>query len=258
VVTGASKGIGLAVTRTFLAEGMRVVAAARNSGAELDELAGPDLVHVAADLMDPDAPAAVLARAVAEFGGLDVLVNNAGGPPPGVTLPRGSFLDASDDDWQAMFALNLFSAVRAIRAALPLLLERGGGSIINVSSMVARQPSPVNVDYGAAKAALTNLSKVLSIEFSPHRIRVNTVSPGPVRTAWWTEKGGVADVIAGQSGAGRDEVLDELVPKMLNLTTGRLADPQEVADVVALLASPRSANTTGADFVVDSGALKEI
>ncbi|WP_042432002.1 SDR family NAD(P)-dependent oxidoreductase [Streptacidiphilus anmyonensis] len=258
VVTGASKGIGLAVTRTLLEEGANVVAASRKSSPELDALASPKLVHVSADFMDPEAPAQVVEKAVEAFGALDILVNNAGGPPPGVSLPRGSFLHATDEEWRAMFEFNLFSAVRAIRAAIPHLLERGGGSIVNISSGNARQPSPINVDYGAAKAGLSNLTKVLSGEFGPQGIRVNTVSPGVVRTPWWTEEGGVADKIASQAGTDRDSVLDEVVPKMLNLTTGRFVEAQEVADAVVLLASPRSGSTTGAEFVVDGGLLKEL
>jgi NAD(P)-dependent dehydrogenase (short-subunit alcohol dehydrogenase family) len=257
VVTGASKGIGLAITRTLLAEGARVVAASRTPGG-LDELAGPALVHVPVDLMDPDAPAEVMARAVEAFGGLDILVNNAGGPPPGVTLPRGSFLDASESDWDAMFELNLHAAVRAVRAAIPLLLERGGGAIVNVSSGNARQPSPMNVDYGAAKAAMSNLTQALSEEFAPQGIRVNTVSPGPVRTPWWTDEGGVADLIAAQAGTDREGAMATVAPEAMSLSTGRLADPQEVADAVALLVSPRSGSTTGADFAVDSGYVKAV
>src|SRR5690606_23764721 len=138
LVTGASKGIGLAVTRTLLAEGARVVAVSRTAGG-LDALAGPALVHVADDLMDADAPARVVERTVDAFGGLDVLVNNAGGPPPGVTLPRSSFLDAGLDEWQAVFELNLFSVVRLMRAAVPELLRGGGGgAIVNVSSVHSR------------------------------------------------------------------------------------------------------------------------
>lgn len=258
VVTGASKGIGLAVTRTLLLEGTKVVAASRKSTTELDELAGENLVHVAVDLMNPEAPEQVVAQAVESFGGLDILVNNAGGPPPGISLPRTSFLDASDADWHAMFEFNLFAVVRAIRAAIPRLLERGGGSIINISSGNGRQPSPINVDYGAAKAGINNLTKVLTEEYGPQGIRVNTISPGGVRTAWWTEEGGAADIIAGRAGADRDTVLDTLAPQMMNMVTGKLVDPQEIADVVALLASPRSASTTGADFVVDGGFLKSL
>jgi NAD(P)-dependent dehydrogenase (short-subunit alcohol dehydrogenase family) len=148
--------------------------------------------------------------------------------------------------------------VRAVRAAIPLMLERGGGAIVNVSSGSARQPAPINVDYSAAKAAMTNLTKALSEEYGPKGIRVNTVSPGPVRTAWWTDEGGAADIIAAQAGTDRDHVMSAVAPEMMRLTTGRLVDPQEVADVIALLVSPRSANTTGSDFVVDAGFLKEI
>ncbi len=258
VVTGASKGIGLAVTQTLLAEGARVVATSRKSTPELDALADTNLVHVPVDLMDPEAPGQVVARAVEVFGGLDILVNVAGGPPPGVTLPRSSFLDATDAEWQAMFEFNLFSAVRAVRAAIPLMLERGGGVIVNVSSANSRQPSPMNVDYGAAKAGMTNLTKALSEEFGPQGIRVNTVSPGPTRTPWWTDEGGVGDMIAAQASTDRENALTTVVPQAMGLTTGRMADPQEVADAVVLLVSPRSASTTGSDVVVDSGFLKAV
>ncbi len=140
VVTGASKGIGLAVTRTLLAEGMRVVAASRTRTPELDALDG-ELLHVPVDLMDPRAPADVVARAAEAFGGLDLLVNNAGGPPPGVRLPRFGFAGLSDEDWREIFEFNLFSAVRACRAAMPLLVERGG-AIVNISSLHAASPRP--------------------------------------------------------------------------------------------------------------------
>lgn len=258
VVTGASKGIGLAIARTLRDEGARVVAVSRKGNAEIDGLAGADFRHVMVDLMDPDAPARVVATAVEEFGGLDILVNNAGGPPPGVSLPRFSFLAPTDADWREMFEFNLFSVVRAVRAAIPHLLARGGGSIVNISSGSARQPAAMNVDYGAAKAGLNNLTKALSVEFAPQGIRVNTVSPGPVLTPWWTDAGGAADIIAAQAGTDRDSVLTSVAPAMMGLATGRLLDPQEIADVVALLASPRSASTTGSEFVVDAGFLKEL
>jgi NAD(P)-dependent dehydrogenase (short-subunit alcohol dehydrogenase family) len=257
VVTGASRGIGVAVVRTLLDEGARVVATSRRSSPELEALKG-DLLHVPADFMDPDAPADVIARTVEAFGGLDVLVNNAGGPPPGDRLPHAGFLSRGDGDWRAIFEFNLFSAVRASRAALPLLLERGGGAIVNVSSGNARQPQSFNVDYSAAKAAMSNLTKALSEEFGPQGVRVNAVSPGPVLTPWWTDAGGVADMLAEQSGTDRDGVLATLAPQMMALTTGRLVSPQEIADAVVFLASPRSASTTGADFAVDAGYLKAI
>ncbi|MGR6912999.1 SDR family NAD(P)-dependent oxidoreductase [[Actinomadura] parvosata] len=255
VVTGASKGIGLAVARTLAEEGAHVVAVSRTPS---EALADAKVTHVAADLMDPAAPARVVARAVEEFGGLDILVNNAGGPPPGTTLPRAGFMTPDDADWAAMFEFNLFAAVRMIRAAVPHLLERGGGSIVNVSSTMARQPSAVNVDYGAAKAAVLALSKSLSAEYAPQGIRVNTVTPGAVLTDWWTKEGGAAEVFAGMVGSDRDSVLTEVAPTMMGLATGRLIHAQEIADAVALLASPRSGSTTGAEFVIDGGQLKEI
>ncbi|GAA5145973.1 SDR family oxidoreductase [Pseudonocardia eucalypti] len=260
VVTGASKGIGLAITRTLLEEGAKVVAASRKVTPELAELArdGDALEHVSVDLTDPDAPAAVVARAIDRFACLDILVNNAGGPPPGATLPRFSFFDADDADWRAMFEFNLFSAVRACRAAIPAMLERGGGSIVNISTGHARQASAINVDYGAAKAAMNNFGKALAEEFGPQGIRVNTVSPGPVLTPWWTDQGGAADVLAAKLGTTREELLEGGAAQLMNLATGRLATPDEIATVVALLASPRSASTTGADFAVDSGWLKAV
>jgi NAD(P)-dependent dehydrogenase (short-subunit alcohol dehydrogenase family) len=257
VVTGASRGIGLAVVRTLLGEGARVVATSRRRTPDLDELEG-ELLHVPADLMDPDAPAEVIARAVETFGGLDVLVNNAGGPPPGSRLPHTGFLDRTDSDWRAMFEFNLFTAVRASRAALPLLIEQGGGSIVNVSSGNGRQPSPLNVEYSAAKAGMINLTKALSEEFGPQGVRVNGVCPGPTMTPWFTDPGGAGDILAEMTGTAREDVLTTAVPDMMSLTTGRLAEPQEIADAVAFLASPRSASTTGTELVVDSGFLKAV
>jgi NAD(P)-dependent dehydrogenase (short-subunit alcohol dehydrogenase family) len=174
IVTGASKGIGLAVIRALLAEGARVVATSRGTTPELDALDG-ELVHVPADLMDAGAPAAVVAHAVGTFGGLDVLVNNVGGPPPADELPHTGFLTRSDGERQEMLEFNPLSAVRACRAAIPAMLERGGGAIVNITSGNARQPSPLNVDYSAAKAALLSLSKALSEEFGPQGSRVNCV-----------------------------------------------------------------------------------
>lgn len=256
VVTGASKGIGLATARTLTEEGALVVATSRSSSRELEVALRPRGVHVSADLMAPDAAAAVVNRAVEAFGGLDILVNNAGGPPPGVRLPRFSFAAPSDADWRAMFEFNLFAPVRLIRAAIPPMLGRGAGAIVNVSTVNARQPATMNVDYAAAKAALNNLTQALSEEYAPQGIRVNTVSPGPVRTPWWTDEGGAADIIAARAGTDRDTAMDSLVPEMMALRTGRLVDPQEVADAIALLTSPRSASTTGTDIVVDGGYLK--
>jgi NAD(P)-dependent dehydrogenase (short-subunit alcohol dehydrogenase family) len=258
VVTGGSKGIGLAVVRSLRDEGVRVVVASRSRGEGLEEVLGEDVVHVAVDLMAADAAAEVVARAVETFGGVDLLVNNAGGPPPGDALPHGGFLGRTDAHWTDMYVFNVLSAVRACRASIPVMLERGGGAIVNVSSGNGFAPVPINLDYAACKAALINLTKALSEEFAPQGIRVNGVAPGPTVTPWWTEPGGAADLIAEMTGTERDGVMATLAPEMMQLTTGRFATPEEVADAVTFLLSPRCASTTGAELAVDSGFLKSI
>jgi NAD(P)-dependent dehydrogenase (short-subunit alcohol dehydrogenase family) len=135
-------------------------------------------------------------------------------------------------------------------------VERDGGAIVNVSSGLALQPSALNVDYAAAKAGMIYLTKALAEEFRPAGVRVNGVCPGPVLTSWWTEAGGAADIIAAQTDSDRDTVINRLAPEMMQLTTGRLVDPQEIADAVVLLASPRSGSTTGSEIVVDGGLVK--
>jgi NAD(P)-dependent dehydrogenase (short-subunit alcohol dehydrogenase family) len=145
--------------------------------------------------------------------------------------------------------------VRACRAALPHLVERGG-AIVNVSSGMALQPSAVNVDYSAAKAALMTVTKALAEEFGPQGVRVNGVCPGPTLTAWWTEEGGAGDVLAEQTSTDRETVLSKLAPEMMQLHTGRLIDPQEIADAVLLLVSPRSGSTSGTELVIDGGMVK--
>jgi NAD(P)-dependent dehydrogenase (short-subunit alcohol dehydrogenase family) len=255
LITGGSKGIGFAVVKALLNEGARVAAVSRNETRELRELRG-DLLHVPVDLTEPDAPLRAVERTVEAFGGLDILVNNAGGPPPGTTLPRFGFLGLTDIDWQAMLDFNLLSAVRACRAALPHLVQRGEGAIVNVSSGMALQPSAVNVDYSAAKAALMLVTKALAEEFGPQGVRVNGVCPGPTLTAWWTEEGGAADVLAEQTSTDRETVLSKLAPELMQLHTGRLVEPQEIADAVLLLVSPRSGSTSGTELVIDGGMVK--
>lgn len=249
VITGASRGIGLAVARLLAAEGVRVAGAARTVSDGLREAAA---YTYAVDLTTEHGPAEFVDRALAELGGVDILVNNLGFP---YTRP-GGFLSVGDKEWTESLTMNLLSAVRTTRAALPSLIERQG-SIINLGTTNARQPIPVVVDYSAAKAALLNLGKALAEEFGPAGVRVNTVSAGPVLTDAWTEPGGIADTIAGQSGMSRDEVIRQ-VPQMLGSSTGRTTTVEEVAAVVAFLASRRVANANGSEYVVDGGFLKTL
>lgn len=252
VVTGGATGIGAAITRRLRADGASVLVAARST----DEL-GADKGFVG-DLSVPGVADEMLATAVDQLGAVDVLVNNAGGPPPGRVLPSVGFLGITDEQWHAMIDFNLLTAVRCARAAIPIMVRRGGGAVVNVSSTHAHQPSAVNVDYGAAKAAMNNLTQALSEEFGPQGVRLNTVSPGPVRTPWWTAPGGAADVLASWTGTDRDELLESGAAKMMNLTTGRLIEPAEIAATIVLLASVRSASTTGADMLVDAGFVKTV
>jgi NAD(P)-dependent dehydrogenase (short-subunit alcohol dehydrogenase family) len=247
VVTGASKGIGLAVTNALAREGVCVAAGARDITEELTMLAASSQVHpVSVDLTQPDGPTRLVAEAISAFGRLDILVNNVGAVRPRID----GFLSIADDDWSSTFAINFFAAVRTTRAALPLLLERGAGTIVTICSVNSFLPDPLVMDYSAAKAALANFCKALSKEVGPSGIRVNMVSPGPVATGLWLGSDGVAATVARATGGQPDVVADQAAK---DAVTGRFTQPQEVADLVLLLASSRAGNVTGADFVIDGG-----
>ncbi|WP_250033740.1 oxidoreductase [Paractinoplanes maris] len=249
VVTGASKGIGLATTRALVAEGVTVVAGARTTTPELAELAATGAVRpVNADLSTPDGPARLIEAALDLLDGrLDILVDNVGGVHPRV----GGFLSVTDEQWLDSLNLNLLSAVRTTRAALPALIEHAG-SIVVVGSVNAALPDPLVIDYSAAKAALASFAKSLSKEVGPQGVRVNTISPGPVSTDLWIGAGGVAETVAGASDIDPADVAKGAVS---GTATGRFTRPDEVADLVLLLAGARAANVTGADFVIDGGLL---
>ena len=247
VVTGAGRGIGLAVAAAFVEEGVDVVAGSRTTTDELDALAASGhLVVVEADLTTSTGCQALVDRAVADFGGIDVLVNNVGGVRP----RTDGFLEVADEDWQWALEVNLLSAVRATRAAVPHLLLRTPAAITTVCSVNATLPDPGVIDYSAAKAALRSFCKSLSKELGPAGIRVNTVSPGPVETALWLGAGGVAETV------GRARGLDPAAVRQAAVAgapTGRFSRPREVADLVLFLSSTAAGNLTGADVLVDGG-----
>jgi len=247
VVTGASKGIGLAVVRTLAGEGMKVVGGALT----VDALAGIDgVTAVALDLVDSAGPARLIQSAVDHHGRVDVLVNNVGG----VKLRLDGFLEVSDEEFEASLQLNFFAALRATRAAVSAMLDSGGGTIVNVASVNSFfHPDGLVIDYGAAKAALLNVAKALSQEFGPKGIRINSISPGPVATDLWLGDHGVAAAIAAATGSPAEAVREQAIASM---ATGRFTTPEEVATLVALLASPRAANVTGSNYVIDGGLVK--
>jgi NAD(P)-dependent dehydrogenase (short-subunit alcohol dehydrogenase family) len=253
IVTGASKGIGLAVTRALVAEGVQVVAGARNGSPELTGLAEQTSggVHpVLIDLGSPEGPGHLVEEAVRVFGGLDILVNNVGALKPRLD----GFLAITEEDWAWTLNINFLAAVRTTRAALPHLLERAPSTIVTINSVNAALPDPGVLDYSAAKAALLNFSKSLSKEFSPRGVRVNTISPGPVETGLWLGENGVAATRAGADG-NADDVVKETAAQA---ATGRFTHPDEVADLVLLLASGRAGNVTGTDVVIDGGLIPTI
>ncbi len=247
VVTGASKGIGLAVTRELAAEGAYVVAGART----IDSLQGLERVTpVTVDLAHPDGPAQLIAEAISRHGRVDVLVNNVGA----AHVRLDGFLSLTDADFEQSLQMNFFAALRATRAALADMAPRGEGTIVNVASINSFfEPDSGVIDYGAAKAALLNLAKALSQEFGAKGIRITSVSPGPVETDLWLGDEGVAKTVGRATGAGASAVRAQTEGA---IATGRFSTPGEVATLVVLLASPRTANVTGANWVIDGGMLK--
>jgi NAD(P)-dependent dehydrogenase (short-subunit alcohol dehydrogenase family) len=244
VVTGASKGIGLAVTEALAGAGATVIAGSRGTSEGLDALVGKgNVTWVPVDLAEPDAAG----RLVEAAGGrIDVLVNNVGSAP----ARTGGFLSVTDEEWRRTVDLNLFAAVRVTRAALPSMLAAGQGSVVTIGSVNATLPDPLVIDYSAGKAALVAFSKALSKEVGPKGIRVNTVSPGPVETDLWLGGGGVAATVSAAAGLTPDDVVAQASGATV---TGRFSKPSEVADLVLFLAGDRSRNITGSDFVIDGG-----
>jgi NAD(P)-dependent dehydrogenase (short-subunit alcohol dehydrogenase family) len=251
-VTGASKGIGLAIARALRAEGVRVAAGALDGSSELSALAEDgEVVVVLGDLTTAAGCQALVDEAVARFGGLDLLVNNVGGVRPRTE----GFLAVTDADWQWSWEVNLLSAVRATRAAVPHLLGARSSAIVTICSVNAALPDPGVIDYSAAKAALRSFSKSLSKELGPSGVRVNTVSPGPVETTLWLGPGGVADTVGRAQGLDPVAVRDAAVA---GTATRRFTHPDEVAQLVLMLASDAAGNVTGADVLIDGGLVTTI
>jgi NAD(P)-dependent dehydrogenase (short-subunit alcohol dehydrogenase family) len=247
VVTGANKGIGFAITEALVAEGAHVVAGSLSTD-NLDGLDG--VTAVALDLTAKDGPARLVQTAIDEHGRLDVLVNNVGA----VRIRVNGFLATSDEEFEWALQMDFFIALRATRAALGPMLEQGSGSIVNIASVNSFfQPDAATIDYGVAKAAVVNLSKSLSQEFGPNGIRVNCISPGQVSTDLWLGEHGVAATFAGATGVDADTIR---ATAAAGTATGRFSTPQEVATLVTMLASDRTANVTGVNYVIDGGLVK--
>lgn len=252
LVTGASKGIGLAIVRAFQEEGASVTATARTATPELQATGA---AFVPADLATAEGPRRMVEAVLAADPRLDVLVNNAGG---GAVTDEmfGDPLDGSDDIWAAVFALNLDAAVRTVRAALPSLTE-ARGAVVNISSDGARRPGPEPLAYTAAKAALNAFTRQLAERVASSGVRVNAVSPSATRTNLIMGKDGYIARVAEKAGIDHDTLVASL-PKQAGMLTETLIDPSEIARAVLLLASPTMPSAIGANWLVDAGATKAV
>jgi NAD(P)-dependent dehydrogenase (short-subunit alcohol dehydrogenase family) len=247
LITGSTAGIGLETARLLVLEGARVAICGRDPArVEAARAACGAALGVPVDLARLEAPAALVATVHEELGSVDVLVNNVG-----IAVQR-SFESLTDADWEAAWQLNVMSYVRAIQAVLPSMRERRAGCIVNVSSTAGKRPSTGMPDYTVTKAAVLSLSRLVADLYAKDGIRCNAVCPGPTLSPAWLGEGGLADQVAARTGKSREEVLAD-VGKGRPL--GRMAEPAEIAAVIAFLCSDRASYVTGAAWSADGGTV---
>jgi 3-oxoacyl-[acyl-carrier protein] reductase len=256
VVTGASRGIGRDVARRLCAEGASVLLVARSADQleeavqELRGAGGGEAAALALDVTEPDAGERMRAAATESFGSLDVLVNNAG------TAKWRPLEEVPDADWQAAWELNVMAPLRAIRAAVPGMRERGWGRIVNVSSTAGKRPSAMMPEYSVAKAAELSLSRLVADLYAKDGVMVNAVCPGPTKSELWMDPGGLGDQSQEAAGhASRDEAVDAAGAKR---PIGRLAEVGEVGAAIAFLCSEHASYVSGAAWSVDGGTVQVI
>jgi len=247
LVTGSTAGIGLETARLLAAEGARVVVNGRN--ADRVEQARADVgaaLGVACDLSEPAAAEQLVAETAAALGPVECLVNNVG------EAYQVGFEDVTDEQWDAMWQLNVMSYVRCIRAVLPAMKEAGEGTIVNVSSTAGKRPSTGMPNYSVTKAAVLSLSRLVADLYAKHGVRCNAVAPGPTATAAWLGDGGLADQQAAASIETRQQVLEAVGA---GRPLGRLAEPDEIAAVIVFLCSRRASYVTGSAWSADGGTV---
>jgi NAD(P)-dependent dehydrogenase (short-subunit alcohol dehydrogenase family) len=243
LVTGGTKGIGKAIAARLAAAGATVIVTARNPSGE----ANYPYHFIAADLSKPEDVAKVADEVTTHYGGVDLLINNMGAN----TFPGGGFSTLGDEHWDQALQVNLLSSVRLDRALLPKMLERKSGVIIHISSTTGQFPIwESTIAYTSAKAALNAYSKSLSDEVAPQGIRVVTVSPGLTKTEAMST---FLDELAKQAGISSDEMTQNLFNRVGGVPLGRMAQPEEIAELVYFLVSPKASYITGANYFIDGG-----
>jgi 3-oxoacyl-[acyl-carrier protein] reductase len=233
VVTGASSGIGAAIAALLEQEGAQVLGVSRSTGFQ-------------ADVTEPGAAERIVAECEARFGGIDVLVNNAG------TSEAKPLYELEDGDWQGQWELHVMGPMRLMRVAAPRMAARGGGRIVNVCSSAGKRPSLTNAAYSVTKAAQLSLSRVFADAHAAEGVLVNAVAPGAVASPLWLADGGLADQVAAAKGISREEAVEAQASK---IPTGRFGTPEEVAGIVVVLCSEIASNVSGAAWSVDGGAV---
>lgn len=248
LVTGGTKGAGLAIARRLSAAGATVIVTARNA----PDTAIPDVIFMAADLSQAESATRLTAAITAQYSGVDILVNNLGASE----TPGGGFAVLTDSDWEHTLQTNLLAPVRLDRALLPFMLERRSGVIIHVASIQGRLPLyDSTLPYAAAKAGLINYSKSLSNEVAPKGVRVLTVSPGWIKTEAAIR---MMERIAQNANSTVEEATQSVMDALGGIPMGRPAEPEEVAELVGFLASPRAGYLTGTEYVIDGGTIPTI